>query len=169
MEIDARVRAAVASSDATLERIASGPVLVVRAQTLPPVMRFLRDTPGLLFDMLVDLTVIDYRQREGSFHVVYLLRSLARNVRLTVKVKLPGEEPVVPTISTLWRSANWAEREAWDMFGVRFEGHANLQRILMYPEFVGHPLRKDYPVEKRQPLVEERDPIIDPWPSRDGL
>jgi NADH-quinone oxidoreductase subunit C len=119
--------------------------------------------------MLVDVTAIDYRPREGRFHVVYLLASIARKARLTVKVKLPGENPSVPSIAALWRNANWAEREVYDMFGVRFDGHPDLRRILMYPEFVGHPLRKDYPVEKRQPLIEERDPITNPWPSRDGL
>jgi NADH-quinone oxidoreductase subunit C len=169
MELDARVRAAVAGSGAELESNVSGPVLVVRHEAIRDVMRFLRDDPGLRYDMLVDLTAIDYRPREGRFHVVYLLASLSRIERLTVKVKLAGENPALPSIADLWRNANWAERETYDMFGIGFEGHPDLRRILMYPEFVGHPLRKDYPVEKRQPLVEERDPISDPWPSRDGL
>jgi NADH-quinone oxidoreductase subunit C len=169
MEIDARVRDAVPGAEAELGRIASGPVLTVRAQDVVEVMRFLRDDPELTFDMLVDVTAVDYRTSEGRFHVVYLLRSLTRNVRLTVKVKVGGDDPTVPSVAALWRSANWAEREAYDMFGIRFEGHPNLKRILMYEEFVGYPLRKDYPVEKRQPLVPERDPITDPWPSRDGL
>ena len=82
---------------------------------------------------------------------------------------MPSENPTVPSLAGLWQSANWAEREIWDMFGVRFEGHPNLKRILLYEEFVGHPLRKDYPYDRRQPLVDERDPIADPWPSRDGL
>jgi NADH/F420H2 dehydrogenase subunit C len=169
MEIDARVREAVPGAEVELGRIASGPVLVVRAQDLVAVMRFLRDDPDLAFDMLVDATVVDYRATEGQFHVVYLLRSLGRNVRLTVKVKVSGDDPRVPSVSGLWRSANWAEREAYDMFGIHFDGHPHLKRILMYEEFVGHPLRKDYPVDKRQPLVPERDPITNPWPSRDGL
>jgi NADH-quinone oxidoreductase subunit C len=169
MELDARVRASVPRSEATLERIASGPVLVVQAEAVAEVLRFLRDEPDLSFDMLVDITAIDRRPHDGCFHVVYLLRSIARNQRLTVKVKAGGEEPTVPSVAALWRNANWAEREVWDMFGVRFDGHPDLRRIMMYPEFIGHPLRKDYPVDKRQPLVEERDPISDPWPSRDGL
>jgi NADH-quinone oxidoreductase subunit C len=169
MALDERVREAVPGSEAALEVIVSGPVLVVNTSKINDVLRFLRDDPELRFDMLVDMTAIDYRPKHGCFHVVYLLRSIARNERLTVKVKPPGDDPVVQTASGLWKSANWAEREIWDMFGVRFEGHPNLTRILMYKEFVGHPLRKDYPVEKRQPLVPERDPITDPWPSRDGL
>ncbi len=169
MELIERLRAAVADSRPELEHIVSGPVLVVDAAAIVEVMRFLRDDPELHFDMLVDITAIDYRVREGRFHVVYLLRSLPRNQRLTVKVKVGGEAPAVPSIASLWANANWAEREVWDMFGVRFTGHPDLRRILMYPQFEGHPLRKDYPVEKRQPLVEERDPITNPWPSRDGL
>ena len=169
MEIDALVRAAVPGSDAELERITSGPVVVVRGESIREVMQFLRDDPEQRYDMLVDATAIDYRPREGRFHVVYLLASVSRNVRLTVKVKVAGDKPVVPSVAALWRNADWAEREIYDMFGVEFEGHPDLRRILMYPEFVGHPLRKDYPVDKRQPLVEERDPITNPWPSRDGL
>ena len=169
MELDAVVRAAVPAAEPALERNANGPVLVVRAPAIVDVMRILRDDPALRFDMLVDVTAIDYRVTEGTIHVVYLLRSLPRNVRLTAKVKVPGDAPVVPSIHALWKNANWAEREVWDMFGVRFEGHPDLRRILMYPEFQGHPLLKDYPVDKRQPLVPERDPILDPWPSRDGI
>jgi NADH-quinone oxidoreductase subunit C len=169
MELDAVVRAAVPAAEPGLERNAGGPVLVVQAASIVDVLRWLRDDPAHAYEMLVDVTAIDYRTRDNTFHVVYLLRSLSRNVRLTVKVKTPGDAPVVPSIHTLWKNANWAEREVWDMFGVRFEGHPDLRRILLYPEFEGHPLRKDYPVEKRQPLVPERDPITDPWPSRDGI
>jgi NADH-quinone oxidoreductase subunit C len=169
MALDERVRAVVPGCEAALEQICSGPVLVVRTDAIVDVLRYLRDDPDLGFDMLVDITAIDYRPAHGCFHVVYLLRSLARNARLTVKVKPAGDDPVVPSVAALWKNANWAEREVWDMFGVRFVGHPDLRRILLYEEFVGHPLRKDYPVERRQPLIPERDPITDPWPSRDGL
>ena len=82
---------------------------------------------------------------------------------LRVKTPVDGSDPVVPTVSSLWKSALWAEREVWDMFGIGFAGHPDLRRILMYPEFEGHPLRKDYPLNQRWALVPERDPITQPW------
>jgi NADH/F420H2 dehydrogenase subunit C len=90
---------------------------------------------------------------EHRFDVVYHFYSSVHNHRLRVKVPLASSEPVVDSLTELWASANWYEREVWDMFGIRFSGHPNLKRILMYEEFEGHPLRKDYPVNKRQPLV----------------
>jgi len=169
MEVDAAVAAAVPGSAATSYQCVSGTVLVVEAGSIVDVLRFLRDDAAHAYDMLVDVTATDASADHGQFHVVYQLRSLTRNVRLTVKVKVPVGDPVVPSATSLWASANWAEREVWDMFGVRFDQHPDLRRILMYEEFEGHPLRKDYPVDRRQPLVEERDPIARPWPSRDGL
>jgi NADH-quinone oxidoreductase subunit C len=90
---------------------------------------------------------------EFRFEVVYHFYSSVRNHRLRLKVPLAAADPVVDSLTSLWHSANWFEREVWDMFGVRFTGHPNLQRILMYEEFKGHPLRKDYPIRKRQPLI----------------
>jgi NADH-quinone oxidoreductase subunit C len=123
----------------------------------------LRDDPQFGFDLLADLTAVDYLGRTPRFEVVYQLYSLPRGHRLRVKIAVGEEDPQVPSLTPLWKAANWLEREAWDMFGIRFEGHPDLRRILMYPEFEGHPLRKDYPVSKRQPLIPERDPIDAPW------
>ena len=128
----------------------------------------LRDDPELAFDMLADLTAVDYLPREPRFEVIYQLNSLTHHHRLRVKACVPGDDPQIASASSLWNSALWAEREAWDLFGIRFAGHPDLRRILMYPEFEGHPLRKDYPVNKRQPLVPERDPIRQPWFPRQG-
>jgi NADH-quinone oxidoreductase subunit C len=99
------------------------------------------------------LTVTDLYPRTPRFEVVYHFLSLAQNRRLRVKVPVPEEDPQVPSLVSHWPGANWLEREAWDMFGILFQGHPDLRRILMYDEFEGHPLRKDYPYRKRQPLI----------------
>jgi NADH-quinone oxidoreductase subunit C len=138
-------------------------VVVVERDVLADTLRTLRDHPELRFEMLSDLTAVDYLGRTPRFEVVYQLFSLSRHQRLRVKVPVPEHDPVVPTASAIWKSANWAERETFDMFGIRFEGHPDLRRILMYPEFTGFPLRKDYPVARREPLIPERDPIGEPW------
>lgn len=134
--------------------------LVARAAVVD-VLRVCRDDPALRFDMLMDLTAVDYLRypgREGGarFEVVYHLYSTVENHRLRVKVPVEEDDPVVPSAVPLWASADWFEREAWDMFGIRFEGHPNLRRLLLYEEFEGHPLRKDYPINKRQPLIGPR-------------
>jgi len=108
--------------------------------------------------MLTDLTAADYLKFPGRedgprFEVVYQLYSLPHNHRVRLKVRVDEDDAVVPTAVELWPIANWLEREVWDMFGVRFEGHPDLRRLLMYEEFVGHALRKDYPINRRQPLI----------------
>lgn len=119
----------------------------------------LKNNLELAFDMLTDLTVVDLAPLEKSprFELVAHLYSIQRNHRLRLKASLSGRKPEVASLTSLWKNANWLEREAWDMFGVRFGGHPDLKRILLYPEFEGHPLRKDYPLRKRQPLLTERD------------
>jgi len=141
-------------------------VVVLDRSALPAALETLRDHPELRFEQLSDLTAVDYLGRTPRFEVVYQLYSLTRGHRLRVKVLVPEDDPVVPTATGVWKAANWAERETWDMFGIRFLGHPDLRRILMYREFEGHPLRKDYPLLKRQPLVPERDPIARPWYRR---
>ena len=126
---------------------------IVRKEQLALVMRTLRDDPELAFDMLTDLTCVDYLGEEPRFEMVYHLYSLAKNQRLRVKARVSEQACEVDTLCPLWASANWMEREVWDLYGVRFIGHPDLRRILLYEEFQGHPLRKDYPKERRQPLV----------------
>jgi NADH-quinone oxidoreductase subunit C len=121
-------------------------------------LRFCRDEPALRFDVLMDLTAADYLKYPGRedgprFEVVYHLYSLPHNHRVRLKVRLDEDDARVPSAVPLWPIADWLEREVWDMFGVRFEGHPDLRRLLMYEEFVGHPLRKDYPINRRQPLI----------------
>jgi NADH-quinone oxidoreductase subunit C len=131
--------------------------LVVDPARIFDAMKTLRDDPELQMNFLADLTAVDYLGREPRFEVVYHLRSFKSGARLRVKAPLAepedGSNPVIESVASLWASANWNEREVWDLYGIKFRGHPDLRRILMYEEFVGHPLRKDYPKEKRQPLV----------------
>jgi NADH-quinone oxidoreductase subunit C len=129
----------------------------VNPSALVDVCLLLRDDPAFAFDFLMDLTAVDYIGSVPRFEVVYHLYSTARNHRLRLKVRVPEDAPRVPTVTTVWRGANWLERETWDMYGIHFEGHPKLTRIYLYEEFQGHPLRKDYPKEKRQPLVTRAD------------
>ena len=117
-----------------------------------------RDDPALAFDLLVDITAVDYLKFPGRedgprFEVVYHLYSVEHNHRVRLKVRVEQDDATVPTATVLWPIANWLEREVWDMFGIRFEGHPDPRRLLLYEEFVGHPLRKDYPINRRQPLI----------------
>ena len=134
--------------------------LTIRASALRAVAAFLKETPGLDFNFLMDLTAVDYLfyaggriPKEWRFEVVYHFFSLKHNHRIRIKVALDEKNPEVDTLCDLWHSANWYEREVWDMFGIRFKGHPNCKRILMYEAFQGHPLCKDYPFNKRQPLI----------------
>ncbi|MBI2479717.1 MAG: NADH-quinone oxidoreductase subunit C [Planctomycetia bacterium] len=104
------------------------------------------------FDMLVDLTCVDYlnfRDAPDRFGLVYVLANTDRNLQLTVRVMLNEPDLTVPSVTSLWEGANWMEREVWDMFGIRFDGHPDLRRILLPEEFAAHPLRKDYPLQGR--------------------
>lgn len=128
---------------------------VIRTGDFVSVMTWLKNDAG--FDFLVDVTAVDYLGRDLRFEVVYHLRSMKTGSRLRITVQVgqieDGPPPEVPSVVALWPSANWAEREVYDMYGIKFAGHPDLRRILMYEEFIGHPLRKDYPKEKRQPLI----------------
>jgi NADH-quinone oxidoreductase subunit C len=121
--------------------------VIVAAASLLDVARHLRDTGGALFDYCSDVTAVDWPAREGDrFDVVYCLYSTRLRQRLRVKVRA-ADGAAVPSVSGVWAAANWLEREVWDMFGIRFEGHPDLRRILMPDEWQGHPQRKDYPLE----------------------
>ena len=129
----------------------------VDAASLLDVMRFLRDEPGLDFEMLTDVTAVDWLGEEPRFELVYHLYSVKRNHRVRVKVGVPETPAAVDSVAAVYPSANWMEREVFDLYGVRFPGHPDLRRILLYEGFDGHPLRKDYPKERRQPLVGPRN------------
>lgn len=128
---------------------------VVRKEALLKTAAFLRDELG--FDFLMDLTAADYLPREPRFELVCHFYSTKHNYRLRLKCPVDAADPEVDSLTALWAGADWFEREAFDMFGIRFRGHPDLRRILMYDGFTGHPLRKDYPLKKRQPRIAHRD------------
>ncbi len=112
---------------------------------IPQVLTLLRGDRQAAFNQLIDLTAVDYPEREARFDMVYLLLSMDNNVRMRVVAKVTEGQPV-PTVTHLYMAANWAEREAWDMFGIFFAGHPDLRRLLTDYGFEGHPLRKDFPL-----------------------
>jgi len=123
--------------------------LVVPAELSFDVLAWLKQQG---FDLLVDVTCVDYlddRDAKHRYGLVYLLASTATNQRLTLRVFVDDPDPTVKSVVSLWAGANWLEREVWDMFGIRFTGHPDLRRLLMPQEFTAHPLRKDYPLQGR--------------------
>ena len=132
-------------------------VVYVAPDRLLDVMRWLRETPGQEYDYLVDVTAVEYRDRERPLEVVYFVRSLARRADLRVKVELdPAAELSVDSVWDLWHGADWLEREVYDMFGVAFRGHPDLRRILMWETYAeGYPLRKDFPLRGRFSRAEQ--------------
>ena len=130
------------------------PTVYVPADRLVETCRALRDTPALGFNVLVEITAADYLPRQPRFEVVYLLLSIPNRLRLRLKVRVDSAaaaaEGVIPSVQEVWRSAGWAEREVYDMFGIVFTNHPDLRRILMPEDWDGHPARKDYPVQIRK-------------------
>jgi NADH-quinone oxidoreductase subunit C len=128
---------------------------VIRPDLLVPVARLLKSSPELNYNFLMDLTAVDYlkMKKKPRFEVVYHFFSLEKKNRVRIKVPVEESQPEVDSLVEFWPGANWFEREVWDMFGIRFRGHPDLKRILLYEEFQGHPLRKDYPQDKRQHLI----------------
>ena len=132
------------------------PVIVVKKEGIKNIAAALKNDPASPFNILMDLTAVDYlhwEEKEFRFEVIYNLYSFPGNQRLFIKALVKENEPEMDSVASLWPAADWYEREIWDMFGIRFKGHPNLKRILMYEEFKGHALRKDYPYNKRQPLI----------------
>jgi NADH-quinone oxidoreductase subunit C len=159
--------------------------LIVQTATLPRVLAYLRDDPSMLFKSLIDITAVDYPDRDPRFEVVYHLLSLHHNQRIRVKV-LTDETAPVPSSVPVFRCASWFEREVWDMYGIMFSDHPDLRRLLTDYGFEGHPLRKDFPltgyVEVRYDDEQKRvvyEPVklrqdfrnfdfLSPWEGRGG-
>ena len=155
-------------------------IVYVKRDQLVALATTLRDDPALAFDAPVFVTCTDLldwhhdlapssaplaRTADGDpvhrFEVSYQLRSTRHKHRIRIKVRVTDADPVLPSLTPLWEGFDWQERETFDLYGIRFHGHPDLRRIYMYDEFIGHPLRKDYPKEKRQPLVRRDDlPVV---------
>jgi len=141
---------------------------LVSPDALIPILEFSKDDPSINCDMLIDITAVDFLGNpfhddlgEARFQVVYHLYSVTKGHRVRLKVPVLDPKRGIESAYELWGNANWLEREVWDMYGIHFIGHPDLRRILMYKSFEGHPLRKDYPKEQRQPLVRRPDAEIE--------
>lgn len=138
------------------------PVVRIKPDNSLDFFRILKLDSQLSFNMLLDVTAVDWMDRkEQRFEVVYHLLSISHLHRLRVKIYLPEGKPQIESLCSLWSSANFFERECWDMYGIDFHNHPDQRRILMYDEFVGHPLRKDYPVQGKQPRVPMLHPEVE--------
>jgi len=139
------VKAIQARCTVTVQEFRDEVTIMLQPECLIDLCRVLRDE--FSFDMLENETAVDYwPQQEPRFHMVYHLFSLKRAAILCLRVPLNGNAPVIPTLETVYPNANWQEREVWDMFGIWFEGHSDMRRILMPADWKGHPQRKDYPL-----------------------
>ena len=157
---------AATATQPLLDRFPAGAIVAEEGQDQPTwrvdravladLARALRDDPESRYDTLLDLCGVDYPERDERFEAVYHLYSMPRAARLRLKVSLSEDDPVLPSLIPVWKAADWFEREAYDMFGLRFEGHPNLRRLLTHDGFVGHPLRKDYAPDRRWILTEEK-------------
>ncbi|MBK9069438.1 MAG: NADH-quinone oxidoreductase subunit C [Myxococcales bacterium] len=143
-------------------------IALIKRDALKDIALFLRDDPAMAFDQAMFVTCLDRSEQrvpgiaddepvDPRFEVSYQLRSLAHRHRVRLAVRVTEADPRVASLASVWPALNWQERETYDMYGIKFEGHPDLRRIYLYEEFVGFPLRKDYPKDKRQPLIRRAD------------
>ncbi len=131
--------------------------VVIKREGLLTIVRRLKEDPELNFKVLIDETAVDYPNRDFRFEVVYNLLNMDKKLRLRLKVPVSIRDCWVDSIVPLYEAANWFEREIMEFFGIDFKGHPDKRKLFLYDEFKGYPLRKDYPYNKRQPLIEYRD------------
>ncbi len=143
-------------------------VAVVRPARWREVAEFVKSDPRCACEYFVDLSAVDRcdprtddLEMDDRFEVYFIAHSMTKKHRVRVKARVSGADPRIASLTGVWQGANWMEREVFDMFGVKFDGHPDLRRILMYEEFEGHPLRKDYPANRWQPLVTYREGTFD--------
>jgi NADH-quinone oxidoreductase subunit C len=143
------VKAAVPGAAVSAAPSTDRPTLVAAREHLLDVCAALRDRDDLRFTVLTDMTAVDFWPAEPRFALIYHALAPDRGVAMRLKVPLGSNEAHAPTVSGIWPSAGWLEREIWDLFGIAFDGHPDLRRLLMPDDWEGHPLRKDYPVQIR--------------------
>lgn len=127
---------------------------LVKKDNIRDIITYLRDDEKLQYNFLRDITCVDYHHRMPRFEIIYVLYSMSRKQQVVIKAVLEEDDPSIDSIHDLYGAANWGEREVWDMYGIKFKGHPDLRRILMYEEFEGFPLRKDYDKTASQPRIE---------------
>jgi NADH-quinone oxidoreductase subunit C len=149
------LKAALPDSVLDVHNFRDETTIIVRPADIVTVARYLRDTKGLIYNYLSDISAVDYYpeyNRPGRFGVCYHLYSMLYNRRLRVKVFLQEDDPSVPTVTVVWPAANWLERESYDMMGIIFQGHPDLRRVLLPDDWEGHPARRDYPLGYETPM-----------------
>lgn len=143
-------------------------VAVIDPAATVEIHNFLKSDPALDMKLMLSVTAVDYLGQTPRFEVVTNLTSLTHHHRVRLRMRVPEENPELPSLANVYRTANWWERQVFDLYGIRFTGHPDLRRLYLPQEWVGHPLRKDYPVKARQPIVAERgirDLIRGPGPN----
>ena len=156
------LRGKLGSEIETYELSLGDPVIRILRENMQGFFRLLKLDSELSFNVCLNVTAVDWLdQKKERFEVVYHLLSLAHLHRLRVKIALSENDCEVASLVSVWPGANWMEREVFDMYGIRFSGHPDLRRILMYDEFKGHPLRKDYPLQAKQPRIALRYPEVE--------
>lgn len=131
--------------------------LVIQREHLVEVARFCKDDPELDLKLPLSVTCVDFIDEKPRFELVYTLYSITKKHHLRLKVRVGEDDPTVPSTISVWRGMDWWERYCWDMYGIRFSDRGPMKRLWMYEEFEGHPLRKDFPLRGRQPLIPEAD------------
>lgn len=160
-EIHERVKATWGDQVLEFNGEVLNPYIKLAPEILADVARYLRDDPALQFNYLMCLSGVDYGPGK-NLGVVYHLQSMTLTHQSVLKVDLPRESPTVPSVALIWRTADWHEREAYDLFGIRFEGHPDLRRIFLPDDWEGHPLRKDYVVQEFYHDIRVPFPDLDP-------
>ncbi len=155
-EIAERVRAQFGEDVRAADEVFGHPVITVNPARYQEIATFLRDEPDLAFDYFDFLTGVDYTPKGRGFEVVTHVYSTTHNHHVRLKVECDAAEPHCPTLSSVWRGANWAEREAWELLGIVFDGHPHLVKLVLPEQFEGHPLRKDFALMSRE---------AKPWPG----